>query len=81
MKIVQSGHPQRKNVVGGYVAQKGRDRLSAVMELVHLLPGGSPMENRLRHSRLIRELIKCDREKRLRILGYCAPGVPRQLLP
>lgn len=81
MKTLKSARSQRKNVFGGYVAQKGRDRLSVVMALVHTLPGGNPMENRLRHSILIRELIKREREKRLRILGYCAPGVPRQLLP
>lgn len=81
MKTLQSARSKRKKVVGGYVAQKGRDRLSVVMELVHMLSGGSPMENRLRYSILIRELIKCDREKRLRILGYCAPGLPRRLLP
>lgn len=74
---------QRKNVAGGYVAQKRRDRLFMVWKLVHLHlgPGGNPMENRLRYSMLIRELIRHDREDRLRILGYCAPGVPRRLLP
>lgn len=58
-----------------------RDELCLVQGLVHRGQWGTPSENRLRYSFLIRELIRRSREHRERIMGYCAPGVARQRLP
>ena len=71
--------PDKANVV--FRVRRKTDELARVMELVHDWPGSTPAENRLRSSYLIRVLIQRSREHRERILGYCSPGVSRQLLP
>lgn len=60
---------------------KSPDPLTRIMSLVHEWPSSTPAENRLRFAVLIRSLVQRSRAQRERILGYCSPGVPRQLLP
>lgn len=64
-----------------YEVKRKRDPLSLVHELVHDWPGSSPPVNRLKFARVIRMLIHQSREHRVRIMGYCAPGVSRLRLP
>lgn len=73
-----------KSEYGLRMMRTRRDLLAVAMELVHdvrLWPDGNPIKNRKRYSHVIRTLIERSRNQRLTILGYCAPGVSRQLLP
>lgn len=58
-----------------------RDGLALVMDLVHTYPGLSPTEARKKFATAIRSMLRAVREHRERIMDFCVPGVPRQILP